>query len=343
MELVMLSMEELLAEISGKSKKSEKELKALIKEKQAELSDLVSEEGAAYIVGRELGVELARSARRSLKIANIIPDMRTVDLKARVAAVFEPREFDKNGKKGTVAGIMLADDTGTIRLPLWNEEADILKKAGIAQGDAVEITGAWAKKDTYRDGAELRLGKNGRICKVEGSDVPDVEISRGSGEMRQTGRMYVKDLLQGTASSVRGCLVQVYKKKPYFDVCPKCGKTVQDKDGSFSCAEHGAVSPSHSLLLTGVIDDGTGNIRAVFFRDLAEKVFGKNSDDVKKEFMDRGLDAFWEGFSSTGREYVVEGRVRLNDFSKELEMIASSVSEVDARQEAQNILKDLGE
>jgi ssDNA-binding replication factor A large subunit len=339
----MLSMEELLAEISGKSGKTEKELRHLIKEKQAELSDLVSEEGAAYIVGRELGVELGRSAKRSLKIANIIPDMRTVDLKARVSAIFEPRAFDKNGKKGTVAGIMLADDTGTIRLPLWNEEAQIISKAGLSPGDAVEVTGAWAKKDAYRNGTELRLGKMGKICRIDGGDIPDVEISRGGAETRQTGRMHVKDLSQGTSSSVRGCLVQVYKKKPYFDVCPKCGKSVQEKDGSFSCAEHGSVTPSHSLLLTGVIDDGTGNIRAVFFRDLAEKVFQKSADDVKNEFMNMGLDAFWEGFSSAGLEFVVEGRIRMNDFSKELEMVASSVSLSDARQEANDILKDLGE
>jgi replication factor A1 len=339
----MLSMEELLAEISGKSGKTEKEIRHLIKEKQAELSDLVSEEGAAYIVGRELGVELSRGAKRSLKIANIIPDMRTVDLKARVSAVYEPRAFDKNGKKGTVTNIVLADDTGTIRLPLWNDEAEIISKAGLAPGDAVEVIGAWAKKDTYRDGMELRLGKTGRICKIDGEGIPDVELSRGGGESRQTGRIHVKDLSQGTSSSVRGCLVQVYRKKPYFDVCPKCGKSVQEKEGSFACAEHGKVTPSHNLLLTGVIDDGTGNIRAVFFRDLAEKVFQKSSDDVKKEFMNRGLDAFWEGFSSTGMEFVVEGRVRVNDFSKELEMVATAVFPADARQEAENILKDLGE
>lgn len=340
----MLSLEELLAEISGKTGKDENEIRELIKEKQAELSDLVSEEGAAYIVGRELGVQLQRDARRDLKIANIIPDMRMVDLKARIANISEPREFDKNGKKGVVANIVLSDDTGTIRLPLWNDEVKIIKDAGISQGDIVEVTGAWAKKDSYRDAPELRLGKAGKILKTEGGDgdYPEAETPGSRNDYRQAGRVQVKELAAGTASSVRGCLVQVYKRKPYFDVCPQCGKGPKDKDGPFSCAEHGTVTPSQTLILSGVIDDGTGSIRAVFFREAAEKIFGRTAEEVKAEFMEKGFDVFWEGFSATGREFLVEGRIKVSDFSKEQEIVATSVSSIDARQEAEKILESIG-
>ena len=80
----MLSTEELVKEISGKSEKGEDEVKKLIRDKQVELSGLVSEEGAAYIVGRELGVEMIRDTRRELKIKNILPDMRSVSIIAKV-------------------------------------------------------------------------------------------------------------------------------------------------------------------------------------------------------------------------------------------------------------------
>jgi hypothetical protein len=53
------------------SGKSEAEIRKLIGEKQDELSGLVSEEGAAYIVARELGVNLLKAAKRQLKVKNL--------------------------------------------------------------------------------------------------------------------------------------------------------------------------------------------------------------------------------------------------------------------------------
>ena len=48
-------MNDLIEKISKESGKSVKSVTDLIDEKKEELSGLVSEEGAAYIVGRELG------------------------------------------------------------------------------------------------------------------------------------------------------------------------------------------------------------------------------------------------------------------------------------------------
>ncbi len=339
----MLSLDELVTEISGKSGKAEDDIKALIKEKQTELSDLVSAEGAAYIVGRELGVELIKDTRRDLKIENILPDMRNVDVKARVASVFEPREFQRNGKTGKVANVTLSDDTGTIRLPLWNDEIGIIESTGLSQGDLVEVTGAWSKRDNYRDTAELRLGKRGKITKLESGPGELPPKGGGSGQPAQQPaiRTEIKDLKPGASVIVKGCLIQVYKKKPYYDICPQCGKSVKEENGSFVCRDHGFVQPTFSLLLSGVIDDGTGNIRAVFFRDSAEKLFGKSAQEVKSSFDSAGIDGFWEGFPSIGKDIMVEGRVKISDFTKEAEILANSVTEVNAREEAANILKGI--
>jgi replication factor A1 len=339
----MLSLEELIGEISEKSGKSEEEVKGLIKEKQTELSDLVSEEGAAYIVGRELGVMLIKESRRDLKIANILPDIRNVDVVARVASVFEPREFDKNGKKGIVSGMMLSDDTGTIRLPLWNDEVKLISSIGLSQGDLVEVTGAWSKKDSYRDSAELRLGKKGKIRKVEDgeSEIPMPEQSQERGSPQPAERKEIKDLAPGLNVIVKGCFMQVYRRKPYFEVCPQCGARAEEGNGSFSCKEHGPVQPNFNLLLSGVIDDGTGNIRVVLFREQAEKVFGKSAEEVKSAFESDG-EGFWSGFGGMGKEFMVEGRVKVNDFSKEPEILANNVSEVNVKDEAERLLKEIG-
>ncbi len=338
----MLSLDELVGKISGESGKAEEEVKTLIKDKQTELSDLVSEEGAAYIVGRELGVELIKDTRRDLKIANILPEMRNVDIKARVSSVFEPKEFEKNGKKGIVAGVVLGDDSGTIRLPLWNDEAALIKTEELSEGDLVEVTGAWSKNDSYRDGAELRLGRRGRIKKLESGEPGQAPSGTGGGAQQDAVRSSIAKASPGMNVIIRGMLMQVYRKKPYFEVCPQCGSRATESGSSFTCKEHGTVTPVYNLLLTGVLDDGTGNMRVVFFRDQAEKIFGRGANDVKDEFMGKGLDSFWEGFPAIGKELVVEGRVKMNDFSKEPEILANSVTEVNVKEEAARMLSELG-
>jgi len=344
----MLSTKELVKEISKKSGKKEEELKKLISDKQLELSGLVSEEGAAYIVGRELGVELMRDTRRELKIKNVVPDMMSVNIVAKVLNVFEPREFEKKGKKGVVASMILGDETGTIRLPLWNDEVKLISTLGVTQDDLVEVSGAWAKKDNMRDGAELRLGKRGKLRKLEDSERPDVadikSISFPKLSQAPQGpaqRMSIKMLKPGMNAQVKGCIVQVYRKKPYFEVCPQCGSRVEEKDGKFNCKDHGPVEPVYNLLLSGVIDDGTGNIRAVFFREQAERIFGKSAAEIKEQFSKDGLDSFWEKFASLGHEFMIEGRVKTNEFSHEPEILANNVSDVEVKLECQRLIKSL--
>ncbi|MEK6816796.1 MAG: SOSS complex subunit B family protein, partial [Nanoarchaeota archaeon] len=90
-------------------------------------------------------------------MSNLIPGLRSVDITARVVRVFEPREFSRNGKAGIVQTLMLADGTGRVRMPLWNEETKLLSEGKIKEDDVVRIEGGFTKEN--RGAAELRLGK----------------------------------------------------------------------------------------------------------------------------------------------------------------------------------------
>lgn len=136
----------------------EDKVRKMIEEKVIELSGLVSREGAAYIVARELGLSLLKESKRQLKIKNLMSGLRSVDIVARVMKSYEPREFQKNGKTGRVANLLLGDETGTVRLSLWNDEVDLIEKDNIKEGDVVSISGGYVKMDN-RDMPELRLGR----------------------------------------------------------------------------------------------------------------------------------------------------------------------------------------
>src|SRR3989338_4931839 len=160
----MVPLESLVERISRDSGLERVKIEKLIEEKQDELSGLVSKEGAAYIVGRELGISLIKEGRQEFKIKNIIPDLSSVDLTAKVLGISDIRSFEKNGKAGSVQNMQIGDETGQTRLVLWGEDSK--KIEGIKEGDVVKILQAYSKK-SYNGGVEISLGKRGMVEKVD--------------------------------------------------------------------------------------------------------------------------------------------------------------------------------
>ncbi|MBU1934631.1 Holliday junction branch migration DNA helicase RuvB [Patescibacteria group bacterium] len=80
----MLSLDELVREIATKSETTEDDVKRMIEEKQDELSGLVSEEGAAYIVAREMGVNIKTTSGPAIEkqgdLASILTNLQENDI-----------------------------------------------------------------------------------------------------------------------------------------------------------------------------------------------------------------------------------------------------------------------
>jgi len=345
------SLEVMIKEISKKSGTSAEEIKKLIEEKQDELSGLVSEEGAMHIVARELGVSLLKEKKWELKIANLVSGLRAVDIVGKIIGISEIREFERNGKKGQVLNVMLGDETGTVRMSMWNDEVDIIQKLGLKEGDCMKLTNGYVKIDN-RDNTELRKGK-GLLEKVDMQiEVPKSQAvdSFGAGAMSVPAvakRQPIAGLKEGSFAEVRSSLVQLFRRNPFYNLCPTCeGRLTQKEEGGVTvwhCEEHGKVEPKKQLVLSGVIDDGTDNIRVVFFRDAGEKVFGKKTEELTKIAKEADDPfAIYDQFENLGKEFIISGRVKKNTFTDNIELVANNVSEIDIKKEAEGIIKEFG-
>jgi replication factor A1 len=83
--------------------------------------------------------------------------MKRVDLKAKIIEIPPTqRVMTRFGHKAKVTNIKIADDTGSIRLSLWNNQMDDLYV-----GDNVEIENSYVAR--YRGELQLRLGRKGTI------------------------------------------------------------------------------------------------------------------------------------------------------------------------------------
>ncbi|MCD6477032.1 MAG: DUF2240 family protein [Candidatus Aenigmarchaeota archaeon] len=315
----------ILKKIIEETKQSKEQIEALILEKQEELSNLVSKEGAAYIVARELGINLFEQKKKDLQIKNIIPGARNITFEARIVSIYPVKKFNNNGRQSKVANIILGDTTGTIRLSLWDEQTNILD--GIEKGMPVQVFGAYTKED-HRGLVEVRLSRVGGLKILEHSDIPEIKPDNA------IRRKKICDLKESMYTELKAALVQIFDTNNFYAICPKCGKKVNKENNEFVCIEHGKVEPKYSMVFSGVIDDGYGNIRAVFFRDAALNAVGMTIDQAL-ENKDHLFD------NILGKEFILTGSARINKMFNRLEFVVNKVEPVDPKQEIKNILNTM--
>ncbi len=96
-----------------------------------------------------------------LCIRDLKTGMKQVNLKAKVLEIARPTlVFTRFGNYASVANALIADETGVIKLCLWNEQIN-----SISVGDIVRIENA--RMSMFRGERQLRIGKNGKLDIVE--------------------------------------------------------------------------------------------------------------------------------------------------------------------------------
>jgi hypothetical protein len=93
------------------------------------------------------------------------------------------------------------------------------------------------------------------------------------------------------------------------------------------------------LLLTGILDDGTSNIRAIFFREHAENALGISVDELLAVDEQKRYDFINERL--IGKELVLQGRVKKNKIFNREEFIVSKVKPLNVLEESKRLAKEL--
>ncbi len=245
--------------ISGKI--SAEDIEERIKEKINELSGLISEEGAAHIIANELGVEL-QEVQEQLKIKQVYAGMRNITIAGKVVRKFEVREFSKEGKQGKVASLLLGDETGTARVVFWNTQVDVLDE--LSEDDIILIKNVYVKEN--RGGREIHLGERSEL-KINPEGIVISSVRQGTAYTRKS----INELQEGEEGvELMGTIVQVFDPR-FFEVHPETGKRIQPGE---------QVTPALSYVMNLILDDGTGTIRSVFWKNQTSHLTGKTEEEM---------------------------------------------------------------
>ena len=108
---------------------------------------------------------LAKRARKPsvLPIKDLRSGMTQISLKAKVLEIAKPNVvYTRYGNYVSVANALITDETGTIRLSLWNEQIN-----SISAGDTIQIENARAC--TFRGQRQLNVGRKGLLTTIDES------------------------------------------------------------------------------------------------------------------------------------------------------------------------------
>jgi len=179
------------------------------------------------------------------RIEDLSLGLSDVNLRGKVLDTSEVRTFDRDdGSEGQVANLKLGDETGRIRVTLWDEQTERAEE--LDQGVSVEVVDGYVRE---RDGSlELHVGNRGAVEEIdedveyvpETADIDDLEIGDDvdiGGVVRSTDPKRTFDRDDGSEGQVRNIRVQdetgdlrvaLWGEKADIDIAP--GDEVQLAD-----------------------------------------------------------------------------------------------------------------
>ena len=160
---------ELISKASGKSNE---EITRLISEKKEKFSGLLTDAGAAFMIAKELGIELGK-AEENVKISALKEGMNNVDVVGRAKTIFPPKKFERNGRKGVLQSIILWDGSGEVRATLWHKDVEKFAGMGVKAGECIKLGNC--SVSSYNNALQLGLNYNSSIAKESGESVPEIE------------------------------------------------------------------------------------------------------------------------------------------------------------------------
>lgn len=234
-----------------------KEIQNLVEDKKNELKGLISEEGALFIIAKELGVDIKGENKELLKeieifISDITQNMKNITLYGRIKEIYKINSFEKSdGNKGYVGSFLLNDNTGDARIVLWDNQVNIFTEPNFEKNELIKIINGSAKKGKY-GGMEIHVGSYGKVI----LSPEDVDYKKYPKITYKS--INITDInLNLNSVAIEGKIIQLFPKKEFTR-----------KDGE--------VGKVQSLTLL----DASGSIRITFWNEETEKLNELKINDV---------------------------------------------------------------
>lgn len=277
-----------------------------------------------------------------IRIQDLNRESKAANLVGRVYNFSKIIEFKKRGgSPGKVVNVYLSDGTGVARLVLWDRQTAAVEEGNIKIGDLVQIVNGNVRESMFDSELDIVPGTYTSINLIEnGNDhgVPSTEELQRKFLASYVSRIDIKDAIPGIFE-IKGTVVDVPRGRNIFYSCPICGSKMNADGNAMVCPDHGEAGGQPVIVLNAVLDDGTGSIRAVFFRNAAEEVleadaskFASMSEEERHSLIKEKL---------LGKDILVTGKVKKNELFDRTEIVVSDIKYLNVLEESKKLVEEL--
>ena len=294
---------------------SKNEIQTLVEEKKEELKGLISEEGALFVIAKELGVDVASENQEllnevELNISDITVNMKNIVIVGRIKEIHRVNSFNKsNGETGYVGSFLLHDNTGDIRITLWDNHVSIFKDERFELNEIVKILNGTAKPGRNGD-VEIHVGGYSKISLAP----EDVDYKKFPQIKEQ--RVTIKDINEDLGSiSTEGKVMNRFPVKEFTR-----------KDG-----QNGSLS---SIILR----DSTDKVRITFWNDDIEKI---ENVEVGDYISLTNLNSRKSNYAEGRIDVHATSRTKITKKDKKLKIEVKNIDKIDKLQDIDENLESI--
>ena len=273
----------------------------------------LSEEQASALFIPELST-LEKTLYDYKKISDLEDEEQDVIIIGRIIELNELRHFDRdNGDQGSVRNIEIADDTGSIKVVLWDDDA----KRDFEIGQAIKLQNPRLSLD-MDNRVEANVNRSTAILEPSES-----ELAKLPSHEELMEAIYVSKPIEALTEddrnvSVAGTIVEVSTNKNILKKCPNCNENIEESEDEFKCDYCGLVYdvPKYILMIPTRISDDTDEIQVTFFDKLAEELLGQKKEEIIEDISNGyGIDDKIEDLIGKAIEIVAD--VGFDEFNEE--------------------------
>ena len=274
----------------------------------------LSEEQASAMFIPELAT-LEKAIYDYKKIEDLDEDEEDTVIVGRVIELNEIRNFDRdNGDTGSVRNIEIADDTGSIRVVLWDNDA----KMDLEMGQPLKLQNPRLSLDMDN---RLQATVSGGTTVLEPSE-KELEDLPSQDELMES--IFVAKSIESlteddTNVHITATIKEVFPDKILLKKCPNCRESVEESEDEYICDNCGHTfdEPKYTLMIPTRVEDDTGEISVTFFGNLAEELIDMSQEEVVSLIEDEALGIEDKIEDLVNMTIEIIANVSFNEYSEE--------------------------
>ncbi|MHA1350070.1 MAG: DUF2240 family protein [Promethearchaeota archaeon] len=257
-----------------------------------------------------------------------------------ISAIDDLRKITlKSGEDISLLGFNVSDKTDAIRVTAWRERADELSKY-LKNGDGVLLKDVELRFNNYSQKNEVTISIDSSIEKID-LKIENIKVSEPSANFKQnnfSGNFTDINTIQSSGFfEIKGVLSNELKNIRFYEACSECRKKIDN------CTCDKAGDKKLTMITSHFLEDESGKIRATFIGEAAEKLVGEKAELIVKVKDTPDYEKLLRKLSSSiiGRDIMIKGRVKFNDYSDAYEIVASNFQDINVDDDLENRLKEI--